>query len=78
MPARVDEAARVMGEAERQSTKEADRRANDAQHRVDELRVELDRWHTATDAAQERIDRLTGRAADLESPHDGWPFRKAS
>ena len=73
----VGEAWRVMDEAGRHRTEEAGRRADDAQHRADELRVELDRWNTATDATQERIDRLTDRAAGLERPDDGWPVRRA-
>ena len=66
-----------MDGAERHRTEEAGRRADDAQRRADELRIELDRWNTATDAAQERIDRLTGKAADLERPDDGWPVKRA-
>jgi predicted nuclease with TOPRIM domain len=66
-----------MDEADRHCIKEACQRADDTQHQADELRVELERWHTATDAAQERIDRLADRAADLERPHDGWPVKRA-
>jgi uncharacterized protein YfcZ (UPF0381/DUF406 family) len=65
-------------EMERQRAEDVRQRAEEARQRSEELKAERDRWAAAAQTAQERIEQLTAKAAEVERPRGWWPFRRAS
>ncbi len=64
-------------EAERQRADQTRQMAEDARHRVEEMKAERDKWAAAVEAAQQQIAHLTDKAVSLEKRRGWWPFRRA-
>jgi hypothetical protein len=64
-----------MKETERLRVEEMRHRADETRRRTEELKGERDKWVAAAEAAQERIDHLTAKAAETAKRRGWWPFR---